>query len=56
MRTSSRAGVRLEKIPENALSSNKKHSFSVDPRSVDPEITKLASEEGNVTLPLTLKN
>lgn len=58
MRTSSRAGVRLEKIPENALNGSKKQqSFSVDPKGeIDPEITKLATEEGNVTLPLTLKN
>ena len=61
MRTSSRAGVRLEKIPESQLSVNKGNltqgkAFSVDPmdRSLDFG-SKIGDNQVSHT-PLTLKN
>jgi hypothetical protein len=56
IRTSSRAGVRLEKIPDGSLSTKAGGNKAL---SVDPGFERAMganNEEANFTLPLTLKN
>lgn len=53
IRTSSRAGVRLEKIPDGSLSTKAGGNKAL---SVDPGVPGSNYEEPNFTLPLTLKN
>lgn len=57
MRTSSRAGVRLEKIPESTLTMSKggHKTYSVEPSNRGAEGGQL-NEELNASMPLTLKN
>jgi hypothetical protein len=56
MRTSSRAGVRLEKIPDSALSKNNK-SYSVDPHDRSRlDVTHAENDNASVKLGITFKN